>query len=287
MGRREWRTWPPAHPPVDGLPPERPAAFIDSGELDVSRKSENQKKAGASSDMKVFYGILIAVAVIGVVAVGYSVGSGALGDAATEPVTLEVTDLGELVRMAEGVTEGDPSAPVTIMEFADFQCPACQGFALRVKPQVKLRYVDTGRAKFVFHDFPLSQHPNAFIAARAARCAQDQDRFWQYHDRLFQDQPAWSSDSSPAGRFVGYAEELGLDADAFEGCLRSDRHAELVTANIHLGQQLGVPGTPAVFVSRGGGMVTRLQSFDLQTIERAVQEALGEAADPGDAGEGS
>lgn len=269
--------------------PERaagaPAAFRwIPRERDVSRKRENQeKKAGASSDMKVFYGILIAVAVIGVVAVGYSVGSDALGETATEPVTLEVENLGELVEMAQGVAQGDPSAPVTVMEFADFQCPACQSFALRVKPQVNLRYVDPGQVRFVFHDFPLSQHPNAFLAARAARCAQDQDRFWEYHDHLFQNQGSWSPDSSPTGRFVDYAEELGLDAETFEGCLRSDRHAELVTANIHLGQQLGVPGTPAVYVSRGGGMVSRVQSFDLQTIDRAVQEALGEgAAEPGE-----
>lgn len=252
----------------------------------MSRKRENQEKSGASSDMKAFYGILIAVAVIGIVAVGYSVGSNAMGTAAAEPVTLEVEDLGQLVQMAQGVTEGDASAPVTIMEFGDFQCPACQGFALQVKPQVKLRYVDTGQAKFVFHDFPLSQHPNAFLAARAARCAQDQDRFWQYHDHLYQNQAAWSNDGSPVGRFVGYAEDLGLDVETFEGCLRSDRHAELVTANIHLGQQLGVPGTPAVYVSRGGGMVSRLPSYDFRTIERAVQEALGSDASP-DSGEGS
>lgn len=240
----------------------------------VSRKRENETK-GTSSDMKAFYGILIAVALIGIVAVGYSVGSSALGTAAAEPVDLEVGDLSELVQMAEGVTRGDASAPVTIMEFADYQCPACQGFALQVKPQLMARYIDTGQAKFVFHDFPLSQHPHAFLAARAARCADDQDRFWAYHDHLFQNQPTWSQASSaPVGRFVDYAETLGLDVDTFEGCLRSDRHAELVTANMQLGQQLGVPGTPAVFVS-SGGMVTRLQSYDLQSIDRAVQEATG------------
>ena len=241
----------------------------------MSTRSERRRAAqgkGGGSDMKKLYLILGAVAVIGVGAVGYSVGRGS-GGAATQPVPMPgiEDDMQRLAELAQGVVKGDENAPVTIIEFGDYQCPGCGGFAMSVKPQVELALVETGQAKFVFYDFPLvTIHPNAFIAARAARCADDQDLFWEFHDSLFRNQPSWSAEANPMGSFRNYAETIGLDDETFVACVNSDRHADLVSANMQLGAALGVSGTPTLLVE-SGGQVRRLNNVDYQSIAEAVQ----------------
>lgn len=227
--------------------------------------------------MKKFYVILGVVAVIGVGAVGYSAVGKATSRAVTGPVEIEgLDDPQTLIALAKGVEAGNPDAEVAIWEFADFQCPACGAFAGQVKPQVDLAYVETGKVKYVFYDFPLNIHQNAFIAARAARCAEDQDRFWDFHDVLFQKQSEWSFSSRPAGEFASYAADLGLDRGAFETCLDSDAHADVVTANMRLGDELRVNSTPTVMVVPKGGMPIRLADFGWPTIEDAVSQAMGQ-----------
>jgi len=227
-----------------------------------------KKKAGGSGDMKKFYVILGLVALIGVVAVGFSMRGGTV---ASEPVDLGDMADEELVRLAQGMIYGDPDAPVTIMEFGDYQCPACGSFAMAVKPQVDLAYIETGQAKLVFHDFPLPGHPNAFPAARAARCAGDQDQYFAYHDLLFRNQQRWALEGNPAGQFIDLAEELGLDEAAFRSCLESDRFADVVTANRRLGERLGVGGTPTLFVHPGQGPARRLGGFQFIDVQQAME----------------
>lgn len=234
-----------------------------------------ESRGGSGSDMKKLYIVLAAVAVIGIGAVGVSVGS-AGGNAVTAPVTVEgLDDTERLVELAQGETKGDENAPVTIIEFGDFQCPACQVFATQVKPQVELAYVESGKAKFVYYDWPIvTGHPNAFLAARASRCAADQGKYWEYHDNLFRNQARWAPMTSPASTFIDYAETLGLDRGAFASCLNSDRHAELVTANMELGNRLNVRGTPTIFVEQGGA--ARPIGPDFQTIKEYVDGILAE-----------
>lgn len=232
-------------------------------------------RAGPGSDMNKFYMVLGAVAVIGIGAVGYSLLSGATSNAVTAPVEVEgLDDPNVLLEMAKGIPYGDPDASVQVWEFGDYQCPACQTFAGQVKPQIDLAYVETGKVGYVFYDFPLEQHPNAFIAARAARCAGDQDRYWQMHDELFRNQREWSTSGNPARDFRGYAERVGLDGDEFAACLNSDRHADVVTANMRLGQELRVNGTPTIMVVRKGSMPARVENFSWPFVQEAVQEAL-------------
>ena len=243
--------------------------------------------------MSKFYWILGVVAVIGVGVVGYAVGStGASGTAATSPVEVPgLDDPTQLVALAEGVVLGDEDAPISIVEFADYQCPGCATFAGVVKPQIQAAFIQSGEAKFIFYDFPLTSiHAHAFLAARAARCAGDQGRFWEFHDALFQNQQEWSFVDDATGSFVGYAADVGLDDDAFEECLRSDRHADVVTANMRLGEELGVGGTPTVMVSRGEGSARRVNSNRFQAIAETVRElqaeAAGASAEDGDAPQG-
>jgi protein-disulfide isomerase len=241
-----------------------------------------EKKGG---DLKAFYWVLGATALIAGGALFWSSRGGGSAAMATGPITSivmgEMEDLEALVQMATGVERGDPDAPITIMEFGDFQCPACQQFASMVKPQIDLAYVDEGIARFVFHDFPLSGHPHAFLAARAARCALDQGEqyFWPYHDQLFRNQPTWSLSSvSPTNAFESYAGSLGLDENDFADCLDSDRHADVISANMRLGLELGVTGTPSIFVSEGAGRsirVSRWNEFEAyqSVIERMMEDA--------------
>jgi len=232
--------------------------------------------------MNRFYWILGVVALLGIVLVGYRVMSQALSAAAAEPVEVEGLDDPErLVELAQGMVLGDPDAPVTIYEFGDYQCPGCGQFATQIKPLMETAYIQDGRAKFVYYDFPLiSIHPNAFLAARASRCAADQGGYWEYHQKLFVEQARWSPSASPAGTFADYASDLGLDKGEFEGCLNSDKHAEVVTAQMKLGEALGVSGTPTVMVSRGDGNATRLADFSFGSIQEAVENLLEPTGTP-------
>jgi len=244
----------------------------------VSRSERRRESREGGSDMRKLYLILAAVAVVGIGAVGYSIGSGS-GSAVTAPVAMEgLDDLEHLVELAQGVTKGNADAPVTIIEFGDFQCPACQAFALQVKPQLELAYVESGKAKFVFYDWPIfSGHPNAFLAARASRCAADQGKYWEYHDNLFRNQARWAPMTSPVDAFVDYAGTLGLDAGDFRACVNSDRHAELVTANLELGNQLGVNGTPSIYIEQGGA--ARRVGPDFASLSEYIDGVLsGETA---------
>jgi len=247
----------------------------------VSRSEERRKaREQGGSGMTKFYVILAVVAVVGIGAVGYSLGSTALGAAATEPIEVEgLDDMTLLAEMAQGVTKGDDDAPITIIEFADYACPGCGGFAQTVKPQIELLLLETGKAKFVFYDFPLTTvHPGAFLAARSARCAQDQDKFWEYHDALFRNQTSWRLETSPIAHFLSFGEDVGLDSDDFEACVKSDRHADLVSANIRLGYELRVGSTPTVIVSGNG------QSVQVPVTFEGIRAGMDQIAGSRDAG---
>lgn len=143
-------------------------------------------------------------------------------------------------------TDDDPSfgpedAPVTIIEFSDFQCPYCA----RAVPTIKQIIEEYGdNVRIVFRDFPLSFHKDAQKAAEAAECADDQGKFWEMHDKIFENQNAMGVDD-----LKQYAENLGLDTEEFDLCLDSDKYAEEVQNDLRDGQKVGVTGTPAFFVN--------------------------------------
>jgi protein-disulfide isomerase len=240
----------------------------------MSRGEQRRQAREGGSDMKKLYMILAAVAVVGIGAVGYSVGSGG-GSAVSKPIALQgMDDPEKLVALAKGVTKGEASAPITIIEFGDFECPGCGAFATQEQGQVDKAFVETGKAKFVFYDWPItSLHPNAFLAARAARCAEDQGKYWDYHDMLYQQQARWAALPDPADTYTSYAKTLGLDEGAFRSCLNSDKFADVVTANMELGQQLGVNGTPTIFVEKNG--TVRPVAADFKDIQSYMKELEG------------
>jgi protein-disulfide isomerase len=238
----------------------------------VAKRRSNRGTAApvarpARSPLAPFYAILAIVAVAGVGVLLYQV----LGRAqpALEPVPVTVDPL-ELQR-TPGVAIGPADAPVVLYEFADFQCPGCAQFATFVAPLVKERYVDSGLVRYVYYDFPLPQHAHAFLASRAGRCAEEQGRFWEYHDLLYGRQQRWAPVRNAADLFIDYAAELGLDRRAFAECLRSDRYAEEVSQNIAFGRSLQVQGTPTLFVN-----MRRLPGVpSFRELDALLQEELG------------
>lgn len=142
---------------------------------------------------------------------------------------------------AKGFMRGDEKAKVTIVEFSDFQCPYCGAVEPTVKRVLK-EY--EGKVRFFFRDFPLPNHEHAIKASEAAHCASDQGKYWEMHDKLFENQTALDVAS-----LKGYAKTLGLDTAKFDKCLDSGEKAKAVMANLEAGQDLNVSSTPAFFIN--------------------------------------
>lgn len=178
----------------------------------------------------------------------------------------------------EAMIMGDPDAPVTIVEFSDYQCPFCSRYFQETWPKLKAEFVDIGRVRYVFKDFPLAElHPQAPKAHQAARCAGEQDAYWEMHDRLFAKQSEWGGRSKPAAVFKDFAAALELEASAFETCLDGGQWADAVDADLAEGASLGVRGTPTFFVD--GYPLVGAQPYETfqMAIELAEQGRLGEA----------
>jgi len=141
---------------------------------------------------------------------------------------------------------GRPDAPVTLLEFSDYQCPFCRQFFLATLPALKRDYIDTGKVRYVFRDYPLDQiHPQARKAAEAAHCAGDQGKYWEMHDLLFQNQRGLA-----LPQLSEYARAVGLDGATFDACLASDKYVERVSKGLDDGQAAGIQGTPGFVVAR-------------------------------------
>lgn len=146
---------------------------------------------------------------------------------------------------------GSKDAPITIIEFSDFQCPFCARFHVQTLPLLLENYIDTGKAKLVYRDFPIqSIHPNAMAASVAAECADDQGKYWQYHDTLFENQNQWSKleTSEAVILFVQYTEALELNQEQFNSCLTSGKYIEEIRNDLDDGRNYGVTGTPGFFI---------------------------------------
>jgi protein-disulfide isomerase len=235
-------------------------------------------KGQGGGDLRRFYIVFAIVALVGIGAVGYSVASTALGTPVAEPVDLEgvTDDMRRLNEMAVPVAVGEEDAPATIVVFGDYLCNHCAAFSLQVRPQLEAAFVETGRARLLFYDFPLNPGQGTFLAARAARCAGDQGRFWDYHDALYRNQRSWAFAEDQVDAFIELAEGVVVDTGEFRGCLRSDAHAREVTANLELAKALGLPGTPAVLVGTEGGMSRRVPDYSFRAVEETLNEILGE-----------
>jgi protein-disulfide isomerase len=214
-----------------------------TGETIVPRPAPKTRRP--SSSLLPFYVVLGLVAVAGAFMLWRQTRGGGAGATTLQQVVMTP----EQLQRVPGISQGNANAPVVIMEFADFQCPGCGLFARFSKPLMK-DYIDNGTVRFVWYDFPLTQiHKNAVLAARAGRCANEQNQFWAFHDAVFARQSEWAESNDAAKRFADYAGTAGLDGGAFGTCLGSDKYQKEVSESFELGNTLGVTGTPTLFVN--------------------------------------
>ena len=162
-------------------------------------------------------------------------------------VSIKLSEPRQVVE-AKGPARGPSTAPVTMVEFSDFQCPFC------------------GKAKLVFRHFPLDFHKNAEKAAEASMCANEQGKFWEYHDVLFKNQQTLE-----VPQLKDHAKDVGLDTASFSACLDSGKYKKAVDDDMAAGQKVGVTGTPAFFIN--GVMINGAQPFD--EFKKVIDQELG------------
>jgi len=170
-----------------------------------------------------------------------------------------------MIEIGDDAVLGEANAPVTIIEFSDYECPFCGRHYSQTYEQIKKDYVDTGKVKIVFKDFPLSFHENAQKAAEAAECSGEQGKYYEMHDKLFENQDALSVSNLKA-----YAKELALNTNDFNQCLDSGEMASEVQEDFKQGQEAGVRGTPASFVN--GKFISGAQPYSV--FKAAIEAEL-------------
>lgn len=146
-------------------------------------------------------------------------------------------------------SEGDEKAKVTLVEFTDYQCPFCKRHFDQTAEQIETEYIKTGKVRWILRDLPLSFHQNAHLAAQAARCAGDQNKYKAMHDKLFETQTAWAESASAKTLYSGYAQILGLNLTAFDQCLTSGKYKAAVDEDLALAQKAGANGTPTFYIN--------------------------------------
>ena len=198
--------------------------------------------AGTNAGVNRFYLLLALVAVAGLGLLAYLV---------TRPssvsipanVTVQASDTTGF----RGYIKGSPTAPVEITEFADYQCPFCQTFATLQMPTIQERLIDTGRLRWRYRDFPLQQHSYARLAAHSAACADEQGKYWEQHNRIYEGQQDWARGNA-ASLFRSYAKANGLDLGRYDACMKAGKYAGRIQASYNEGVQLGVSSTPTLLV---------------------------------------
>jgi protein-disulfide isomerase len=211
-----------------------------------------------STDQKIIGGVaLVSIVILGWAVVMFSGNSQTSSSQIADPALLVRSDSNQIAT---------DSAKVTIVEFGDYQCPAC-AMAAPVAKQLIDEY--PGQVNFVFRHFPLPQHANAMIAAKAAEAAGEQGRYWQMHDLLYANQAKWERVANPLEIFVGYAKELGLNESQFREVVGSNKYFDKINGDKNDGEALGVNSTPTFFIN---GVKT--SGFSAPTLKQQIEKAL-------------
>ncbi len=225
-------------------------------ELAVHKESEGPKNWFDPSKFILPGAILIAAILISGSIVFYSFNAG--DGAGTANIKGEKVD----VSVDDDPMLGNPKAKITLVEFSDFQCPFCRSFWGGAFQQIKTEYIDTGKVRFVYRDFPLSFHPGAAPAAEAAQCANDQGKFWEMHDKMFEEQAKQGTGTIQFSEndVRKWASQVsGLDMNKWNECFNSNKYQAEVEKDLKDGSAYGVSGTPTVFVN--GKAIVGAQPF--------------------------
>lgn len=178
----------------------------------------------------------------------------------------------DLATLQTGHDEGPAGAKVTLTEFGDYQCPACGAAFPILKDQILPQF--SGRIRFVFKNFPLSQlHPNALNGAEAAEAAGAQGKYWEMHDLLYAGQNDWATSSDPVPVFGKYASQLGLDANLLMSEVRAKKYNDIIQTDINFGNKLKVQGTPTFYVNN---QPVDISTSGLSAVVNALNAALAQ-----------
>ncbi|HEY0351626.1 MAG TPA: thioredoxin domain-containing protein [Gemmatimonadales bacterium] len=217
--------------------------------------------AATQAGMKRFYAVFAVVAVLGVGALAYL-----LFQPAATSIPANVTVQPSDTSGFRGYLKGSADAPVEITEYADYQCPFCQTFATLQMPTIEDRLIQSGRVRWRYRDFPLQQHQFARLAAHSAACADEQGKYWDQHQRIYEGQPEWSIARDAGSIFRNYAKAIGLDLNRYDACMKAGKYAGRIQASYNEGVQVGVTSTPTLMV---GGRLYKGR-FDSDAITKLV-----------------
>jgi len=230
--------------------------------------------AKKSSSKSPFGAIIAVVAVVGVASLGWVL---------SRPTKVIILDPATLPTVAaQGILKGNPDAPVQVLEFGDFECPGCAYYASVTGPDVMSRLVETGEIAFRFYDLPLDMHRNAVPAHNAAHCANEQGKFWEMHDALFDGQFDWNSQATrtPKKLFEKYASQIGLNTRDWNECYDSERMLPQILANKREAERLRVMSTPTFVI--GDRMIPGAIPYDQFRAYVLEAKVAAEMAKPGD-----
>lgn len=171
---------------------------------------------------------------------------------------------------------GDENAPVTLIEFSDFQCPFCRSFYTGAFQQLKKDYIDTGKVKFYYRHFPLpaTLHPMAVASGIASECANEQGKFWEYHDKMFDEQQKQGNQTITYTNddLKKWAADLGLNTGQFDTCLDSEKYKDQVNKDLNDGSAIGVNSTPSFYIN--GRELIGAQPYE--TFKQVIDQKLAE-----------
>jgi protein-disulfide isomerase len=233
--------------------------------------------------------IIIAIAAVVVIAAGVIVGINSLKSSNVNPNSAQTLapnrsssnnklSISNLV--AEGsAVKGNTSAKVTLVEFGDFQCHFCARFAAQTESQIDQQYVKTGKISMVFKHFAW-YGPDSVTAAMSAQCANDQGKFWDFHDILYQNQGEINSGWAGKDNLKKFASQVqGLDMAQFDSCLDSEKYKSAVQSDINLSTSLGFQGTPGFIVEKSDGSHTAqiAGAYPFPTFQQAIDKMLSES----------
>ena len=200
--------------------------------------------AATQAGMKRFYTLFAIVAVAGLGVLVYL-----LTRPATVSIPANVTVQASDTSGFKGYVKGSATAPVEITEYADYQCPFCQTFATLQMPTIEERLINTGRLRWRYRDFPLSQHSFARVAAHSAACADEQGKYWDQHRRIYEGQSEWASSRNAAPIFRSYASAAGVDLGRYDACMQAGKYAGRIQADQNSGLAAGVSSTPTLMAN--------------------------------------
>ena len=221
------------------------------------------------TDRRPFYVLLGLIAAAAVIFIGWQMSQAKSMGVITIDPNMKLPE-------ATGYLMGNANAPVQIMEFADFECPACGSYATLTEPDVRKRLVETGQVSFRFLDFPLAMHRNSWDASMAAACANEQGKFWEMHDQIFATQDQWNGEATnrPKAVLARLARQLSLNEAQWSDCYDTQKYKLNIAATQREGERRQVGQTPTFVI--GDKLIPGALGFD--QVKAYVDSAAAKAA---------